>query len=131
MNSQMNSRGARMAHTRAALAAVTVNQEGASVKRPAMTLSTAAASIRNVPGYGLRKPPGATANSSTATLSAPRCDANSLAMMAARSRSWGLPGRPGPASAQIVLTMSRAYWASSWVMIPAMARSSRFDDGQL
>jgi hypothetical protein len=45
----------------------------------------------------------------SAVLPAPRCDASSLAMMAARSRSCAVPGEPGPTSAQILFTMSKAY----------------------
>jgi hypothetical protein len=53
-------------------------------------------------GYALKKAHGATVNSSTTTFPEPRCDSNSLLIIAARSRSWELPGRPGPTSVQIV-----------------------------
>jgi hypothetical protein len=93
--------------------AIEVTQGEMPVKRPMETFSRAAISVKSaLMGVQPKKAPGATANSSTRTCSAPRCDSSSFAIMAARSRSWELPGKPGPTSVQIALTTSKAYCAS-------------------
>lgn len=110
----MNGNGEMMENARAAKA---VSQGETPVKRPREIFSRAATSAKSAPmGSAPKKAPGARVNSSTTTFPAPKCDSNSFLIMTARSRSWELPGKPGPTSEQIALTISKAYWASSLVM---------------
>jgi hypothetical protein len=90
-------------------AAMAVTQGETPVMLPIEIFSRAAISMKRVlMNCEPKRAPGARVNSSTTTFSAPRCDSSSFLIIAARSRSWELPGKPGPTSAQIASTISKA-----------------------
>ena len=103
MYSRINAKTGTMEKTSAATA---VTQADIPGKRPREIFSNPVITMKTaLTGREPKKALGATVNSSKTTFPAPKCDANSFFMIVARSRSWALPGKPGPASVQMVLTI--------------------------